>query len=119
MRKSSRLGHGPRESLVRLRDPGLPPSRVPSTKRSKDNFRSTKTVPYLQDRACHLILVQRFPQRRDMLLCDFTEFGRMTLLCVGFALVRAITKDGCQWTLPCLPRRAIPRAHERLRLMRG
>ena len=43
----------------------------------------------------------------------------MPLLCVGFAFVRVVTKDRRQWTLPCLPCRALPGAHERLRLMRG
>jgi hypothetical protein len=88
---------------------------------------SVYDVSYLQDRACrlvrgeraNLVLAQCFPQCHDTLLCDFTEFGRMPLFCASFALVRVVTKDGGQWTLPCLPRRALPRAHKRLRLMRG
>ncbi len=43
----------------------------------------------------------------------------MPPLCAGFALVRGVTKDGRQWNLPRLPRHAPPRAHERLRPMRG
>ena len=41
----------------------------------------------------------------------------MLLLCIGFALVRMVTKDGRQWTLPCFPGCALPRSHERARLM--
>ena len=43
----------------------------------------------------------------------------MLPLCAGFALVCGVTKDGRQWALPCLPRSALPRAHECLRPMRG
>jgi len=43
----------------------------------------------------------------------------MDPLCAGFALVRCVTKNGGLWTLPCLPRRALPRVHERLRSKRG
>jgi hypothetical protein len=88
---------------------------------------SVYDVSYLQDRACrlvrgeraNLVLAQCFPQCHDTLLCDLAKFCRMPLLCAGLALVCAVTKDGRQWTLPCLPRRALPRAHNRLRLVRG
>ena len=78
-------------------------------------------------RACRLVRGQRAnlalvmgrPQCCDTLLRDLTEFSQMTLLCAGFALGRAVSKDGCKWTLRCLPLHALPRAHECLRLMRG
>ena len=84
-------------------------------------------ISYLQNRACHLVrgqranlvLVHGCPQCRNTLICDFAEFGRVPLLCAGFSFVRAVTKDRRQWTLPCFPRRALPRAYERLRLMWG
>ena len=79
--------------MVRLRGPGLSLFRVPSTKRSKDNFQPTKIVPYLQAgyAALFLALVLGRPQCCDTLLRDLAEFSQMTLLCAGFALGRAVS----------------------------
>ena len=113
--------------MVRLRGPGLSLFRVPSTKQSKDNFQPYKDRAVPAGRACRLVRGQRAnlalvlgcPQCCDTLLRDLAEFSQMTLLCTGFALGRAVSKDGCKWTLRCLPLHALPRAHECLRLMRG